>query len=39
MQQEEVHLTATVVVDSDSDDRHLEAGAMVLGDRDIVCRI
>ena len=32
-----VCLTATVVVDRDIGDRHLETGVMILGDRGIVC--
>ena len=32
-----VCLTATVVVDRDTGDRHLKAGTMTLGDRGIVC--
>ena len=32
-----VCLTATVVVDRDIGDRHLERGVMILGDRGIVC--
>ena len=33
----DVCLTAEVVVDRDIGDRHLKAGAMVLGERGIVC--
>ena len=32
-----VCLTTAVVVDRDTGDRHLETGAMILGDRVIVC--